>query len=199
MKAWRVFVGSALVSICLTFDDAQAQAVTEFSEGIGAGSFSDVDATDAASDLIFEADFDVQENGGTSCNAAPVLGPGATYSSDTVSAPNWMSSFGPLLSPSNDVVYKFVAGPDVAGSIVPTGANYTFAMYLIASCSDLGGEPQPIGATSTLGRGIDLAASGVISGNTYYLAITGPASGGPGANGTLNFTTPFSIAIAPRF
>jgi hypothetical protein len=64
-------------------------------------------------------------------------------------------------------------------------------MYLIPSCTDSGSEPQPIGATATIGRGIDLAVSGVISGNTYYLAITGPASGGAGANGTLNFTTPF--------
>jgi hypothetical protein len=107
-----------------------------------------------------------------------------------------MSSFGPLFSPSNDVVYMFVAGPDVDGSIIPTASNFAFAMYLIPSCAESGSEPSPIGATATIGTGIDLLASGVISGNTYYLAVTGTASDGPGANGTLNFTTPFSIAPA---
>ena len=182
MKLCSVFVGFALVS-CLTFDEARAQTLTEFSEGPAAGS--------ALSDLIFEADFDAQANGGTSCATATILEGGTTYSAVTTTAPNWMSSFGPLASPSNDVVYKFVAGPNVSGSITPTASNYTFAMYLIPSCAESGSEPQPIGATATLGRGIDLVVSGVISGNTYYLAITGPASGGAGANGTLNFTTPF--------
>jgi hypothetical protein len=125
-----------------------------------------------------------------------VLGGDMTYASNTTAAPNWNSSYGPLLSPSNDIVYVFVAGPDVQGFITPTASNYDFAMYLIASC-DAGSQPQPIGATATLGRGIDLAASGVISGNTYYLAITGTASGGPGANGILNFTTPPSLE-SPR-
>lgn len=186
----RICVGFALVLSGSTFDAACAQTLT--------GSW-DRTADPAVTDLIFEADFDVETNGGTSCATATVLDGVATYSAITTAAPNWMSSFGPLLSPSNDVVYKFVAGPDVVGSIVPTSSNYTFAMYLIPSCTDSGSEPQPIGATATIGRGIDLAASGVISGNTYYLAITGPASGGAGANGTLNFTTPFSIAGHPQF
>lgn len=199
MKPCSVFVVSVLVSFCSTFDDARAQVIDEVSDGNAAGSIPRINATGAVSDLIFEADFEAQENGGTTCATATVLGGGATYSAVTTAAPNWMGSFGPLLSPSNDVVYVFVAGPDVEGSITPTGSDYQFAMYLIPSCTDSGSEPQPIGATATIGRGIDLAAAGVISGNTYYLAVTGPAAGGAGANGTLNFTTPFSIAIQPEF
>lgn len=155
--------------------------------------------TGAPGDLVFDNGFDGQQNGGTSCATAIILGGGSTYTGDTTAAPNWMSTFGPLFSPSNDVVYQFVAGPDVDGFITPTGSNFTFAMYLIPSCAESGAEPSPIGATATIGRGIDLLASGVTSGNTYYLAITGTASGGGGANGTVNFTTPFSIAIPPKF
>jgi hypothetical protein len=188
MKLFSVCLGFALVLSSLTFADAWAQTLAEFSEGT---------AEPTLSDLIFEANFDAQANGGTSCATATILEGGTTYSAITTAAPNWMGSFGPLLSPSNDVVYKFVAGPSVEGSITPTSSDYTFAMYLIPSCADAGSEPQPIGASATIGRGIDLVASGVISGNTYYLAITGPASGGAGANGTLNFTTPFSIAVDP--
>lgn len=151
----------------------------------------------AAEDLIFDADFDAGTNGGTSCDTASVLGGDSTYSADTLAAPNWISSFGPLLSPANDVIYVFVAGPDVEGAITPTVSNYSFAMYLIESCAAPGTEPQPIGATATLGHGIDLAAAGVVSGNTYYLAVTGSASGGAGANGFLNFTTPPSLGT-PR-
>jgi hypothetical protein len=190
MKLCCVCLGLALVLSCLTFDDTWAQTLAES---------MDRTAEPTLSDLIFEADFDAQENGGTSCATATILEAGTTYSAITTTAPNWMGTFGPLFSPSNDVVYVFVAGPDVEGSITPTSSDYTFAMYLIPSCADSGTEPQPIGATATIGRGIDLAASGVISGNTYYLAVTGPASGGAGANGTLNFTTPFSIAGHPEF
>ena len=160
---------------------------------LGARAEPDPDATEAT-DLIFNADFDRDTNGGTSCDSAIVLAGNMTYSSDTSAGTNWISSYGPLLSPSNDVVYTFVAGPNVEGSIVPSTSNYDFAMYLIADCASTGTQAQPIGATATLGRGIDLAAAGVISGNRYYLAVTGSASGGPGANGRLNFTTPASIA-----
>lgn len=220
MKPCRVFVGSALLWFCLTFGGAEAETITEFSDGMTDGSFSSGIATGAdgnppfteitgdrmgrianaaLSELIFDSDFDGQENGGTTCATATELGGGTTYTGDTTAAPNWMSSFGPLLSPSNDVVYMFVAGPDVEGSIIPTASTYTFAMYLIPSCAESGSEPQPIGATATIDRGIDLLASGVTSGNTYYLVITGTAIGGPGANGTVNFTTPFSFAIPPGF
>ena len=199
MKSCRVFVGPALGWFCLTFGGTMAGGATELSDGITASSFPSGIATEALSDLIFDNGFDGQENGDTSCATATVLGGGTTYTADTIAAPNWMSSFGPLLSPSNDVVYTFVAGPVVEGSITPTASNYAFAMYLIPSCAEPGSEPQPIGASATVGRGIDLVASGVTSGNTYYLAITGVAAGGAGANGTVNFTTPFSFAIPPKF
>lgn len=215
MRSCRVFAGFVLAAmLCLTVDGADAQSIagsgndvvadsfpggleTGVDDGLGfaepaetrAGRVADV----ALSNLIFNDDFDGQENGGTSCASASVLGGDTTYSADTTAAPNWIGSFGPLFSPSNDVIYRFVAGPDVEGSITPTGSNYTFAMYLIASCRDSGAEPAPIGASATIGRGIDLAASGVISGHTYYLAITGASSGGAGANGILNFTTPVSL------
>src|SRR5690242_1473883 len=154
--------------------------------------------TETLSDLIFNGGFD-EQNGGTSCATATILDGGLTYGADTTAAPNWMSSFGPLFSQSNDVAYVFVAGPDVAGSIIPTASDYPFAMYLIATCADSGTEPTPIGATATIGVGIDLVASGVTSGNTYYLVVTGTASDGAFANGTLNFTTPVSISSPPRF
>jgi hypothetical protein len=190
MKHCRIFVGSALVSFCLTFDDARAQVITEFSDGI-TGSFPTGIARgpdgNLLSDPIFDDGFEGQ-NGGSSCATATILGGGLPYTAYTTPAANWMSAFGPLFSLSNDVVYMFVAGPDVDGSITPTASNYSFAMYLIPGCAELGTEPVPIGATATIGTGIDLLASGVSSGNTYYLAVTGTASGGAGANGTLTFT-----------
>ena len=199
MQPCRVFVGSALVSFCLTFDDARAQVSTELSDGITAGSFPTGIATgsdsDLLGDLIFDGGFEGQ-NGGTSCATATVLGDGLPYTADTAAAPNWMSSFGPLFSPSNDVVYTFVAGPDVSGFITPIASDYAFAMYLIPSCES-GAEPLPIGATATIGTGIDLLASGVSSGNTYYLAVTGTASGGAGANGNLTFTFQ-SMTFSPQ-
>ncbi|HEX5122607.1 MAG TPA: hypothetical protein VFV97_05105 [Rhodanobacteraceae bacterium] len=176
MKSPVSLVRPALVSLCLM-------------------SVSVANAT--AGDLIFDADFDAGTNGGTSCDTATALVGDSTYSADTVTAPNWITSFGPLLSPANDAMYVFVAGPDVEGAITPTVSNFAFAIYLIESCLAPGSEPQPIGASGTLGRGIDLAAAGVVSGHTYYVAVTGSASGGGGANGFVNFTTPPSLG-SPR-
>ncbi|HEX5122295.1 MAG TPA: hypothetical protein VFV97_03535 [Rhodanobacteraceae bacterium] len=112
---------------------------------------------------------------------------GCSYVADTTQSTNWMTTFGPLISPSNDVLYQFTGGQGISGTITPTASNYLFALYLIPSCSDTGTEPPPIGATATIGRAIDLDASGVVGGHTYYLAVTGAAAGGSDANGTLSF------------
>jgi hypothetical protein len=165
----RDLVGSALASTCLTLDGALAQSFEDTGGRLPVAAFAGAEnrsIDEALSDLIFDADFEGERNGGTSCATANVLTGDTTFSSDTTTTSNWMNAFGPLISPSNDVVYTFVAGSDIAGSITPTVSNYTFAMYLLESCSESGSEPQPIGATATLGRGIDLAASGVISGHT---------------------------------
>jgi hypothetical protein len=196
MNPCRVLAGVALASLCLPLSVASAQTTTGSRDDIGV---ADATAAVTAGDLILDDDFDGQRNGGTSCDTATELTGDTTFSADTTSAPDWIGTLGPLMSPSNDVVYAFVAGSDVGGAIIPTSSSYTFAIYLIESCSNSGSEPQPIGATATIGRGIDLAASGVTSGHTYYLVVTGIAAGGAGANGLLNFTTPASLIAAPRF
>ena len=97
-----------------------------------------------------------------------------------------MTSFGPLVSPANDELYKFTAGAPPMSPIVPLAASYAFAMYLIPSCADSGTEPSPIAATATVGSELNL--DGLTQGSVYYIAITGIAAGGAGANGTVNFT-----------
>ena len=124
------------------------------------------------------------QNGGTSCATATVVIPGVTYTADTTGAPNWMASFGPLVSPSNDVVYTVTFNGVGFPALTPTASNYQFAMYLIPSCTS-GAEPTPLRATATIGNAIDF--SGLAAG-TYYLAVTGIAAGGPSANGTVTFS-----------
>jgi hypothetical protein len=93
------------------------------------------------------------------------------------------------------MLYTFVAGAQPLGTITPTASSYTFAMYLIPTCADGGGEPSPIRATSTVGTAIPLGdpppagQPSIVAGNTYYLAVTGTAAGGATANGTVNFDT----------
>jgi hypothetical protein len=122
---------------------------------------------------------------GASCAAAIILASNTSYVSDTSTTTNWMTSFGPLVSPANGQLYKFTAGDSTMAPITPTAASYAFAMYLIPTCSDTGTEPAPILATSTVGTGLEL--SGLTAGTVYYVAITGIAAGGSGANGTVNF------------
>lgn len=129
---------------------------------------------------------------GSSCaNAIPMF-LNVQYTADTTQATNWMGSFGPLVSPSHDIVYTFIAGSSITENdiIIPLTADYPFAIYLIPSCNESGTEPVPIGATGTIGVGIDLAGV-VLNGLQYYVAVTGTAAGGAGANGTLNFVVPF--------
>lgn len=125
------------------------------------------------------------QNGGTSCATATPITSDITFTADTTAAPNWMTSFGPLVSPSNDVVYSVVYNGGGGGQLTPTNANYQFALYLIPSCTS-GAEPTPLRATATIGTPINF--SGLAPG-TYFLAVTGTAAGGSGANGTVTFSS----------
>ena len=130
---------------------------------------------------------------GQTCASAVTIARDSEYVSDTTGTTDWMSQFGPLSSGgSNDMLYTFVAGAQPLGTITPTAASYTFAMYLIPSCSDTGSEPTPIKATATVGSAIDLS-TGITTGNQYWLAVTGTAAS-PG-NGTVNFVTSFPVTI----
>jgi hypothetical protein len=138
------------------------------------------------------------QNGGTTCATATTIVSNTTYTADTTAAPNWIINFGPLVSPSNDVVYTFVAPADTTNfSINPTASNYAFALYLIPSCA-AGAGPTPIGSTAVIGSAItpaNIAAPGLQAGNTYYLAATGTAAGGPTANGTVTFNAVLPVTL----
>jgi hypothetical protein len=131
---------------------------------------------------------------GASCGAAITFVSNKSYVSDTTTTTNWMTSFGPLVSPANDQLYTFIAGAQPLGTITPTAASYAFAMYLIPSCSDSGTEPTPIKATATVGTPFDLS-TGITQGAQYYLAVTGIAAGGAGANGTVNIDLSFPVTL----
>jgi hypothetical protein len=137
------------------------------------------------------------QNGGTSCGTATTIVSGNSYTADTTAAPNWMSNFGPLVSPSNDVVYTFVAPANPSGgSITPTASDYAFALYLIPSCA-AGANVSPIGATPTVGNPINFSSTSppVAAGSTYFLAATGTAAGGAGANGTVTFNATLPVTL----
>lgn len=121
---------------------------------------------------------------GTSCATAIQMTAPSTVNVDTTTGTGWINNYGPLGSPSNDIVYTFTSGAaPPTGTITPTASNYAFAVYLLNSCS-AGAGPTPIGATATLNTGI--ALTGITAASTqYWVAVTGTAAGGPGANGTV--------------
>jgi len=133
---------------------------------------------------------------GSSCASAIPFGPNSSFVVDTTTGTGWINNYGPLVSPSNDIVYTFTTGAAAAtGSISATASNYQFAIYLLSSCT-AGAGPTPIGATSTLNTGIFLAAT--TQPNTqYWVAVTGTAAGGAGANGTvtLDLEPPFPVTL----
>jgi hypothetical protein len=124
---------------------------------------------------------------GSSCaNAIPMTAP-STVNVDTTGATGWINSFGPLLSPSNDIVYTFTSG-DAAptGTITPTASDYAFAIYALSSCS-AGAGPVPIASTGTLNQPINLASTNpaTVPNHQYFVAVTGSTAGGAAANGTV--------------
>ena len=140
-----------------------------------------------ASGVLCAASATFAASRGVSCASATTLASNSSYVSDTSTTTNWMTSFGPLVSPANDRLYKLTAGTPPMFPITPTAASYAFAMYLIPSCSDSGTEPAPTAATATVGRELNL--DGLTPGTVYYIAVTGIAAGGESANGTVNFST----------
>lgn len=119
---------------------------------------------------------------GLSCAGAIPLTPGVITVDTTAGAP-WINNFGPLVSPSNDIVYTFTTGDAPAtGTITATAANYSWAIYLLNSCT-AGAGPTPIAATTVIGTPMSLAAT--LPNTQYWVAVTGTAAGGPGANGSV--------------
>ena len=131
---------------------------------------------------------------GSSCANAMPLAAADDVSTDTTGATDWNSNYGPLVSPSNDLMYTFTANGGPTGDIMPVSSDYAFAMYLLSSCND-GAQPAPIASTGTIGSPISLAGL-VTDGTQYWLAVTGTAAGGAGANGVLNFTTPDPLPVS---
>ena len=131
---------------------------------------------------------------GTSCaTAIPMTAP-STVNVDTTGGTGWINNYGPLVSPSNDIVYTFTSGAAApTGVITPTASSYAFAVYLLNSCT-AGAGPTPIGATATVGTGIALTGITVAS-TQYYVAVTGTAAGGPGANGTVTLTVQSTVPV----
>lgn len=123
---------------------------------------------------------------GTSCATAIPLTAPSTVNTDTTGGTGWINNYGPLASPSNDIVYTFgPAATAPTGSLTPTASSYQFGLYLLSSCA-AGAGPTPIGTTATIGTPINL--TGITSaGVQYYVAVTGVPAGGPGANGTLTW------------
>jgi hypothetical protein len=138
----------------------------------------------------------VRAQDGASCAMAyPMSSAPSTYPVDTTTGTNWINNYGPLVSASNDVLYTFTWGDEgKIGWITVTAANYPFALYVLDSCN-AGAGPVPIGATATVGTMIDLAP--ITSPHTqYWVAVTGTAAGGAGANGTATieiFTVPVEL------
>ena len=107
MKSRRSLVAHAALpmALCFALVGAQPAAAFDASGQSGAGSSS---VTPDDGDLIFDGGFE-GENGGTSCETAVALNGDEYYAARTNFSTDWMESFGPLPSPSNDVVYSFVA------------------------------------------------------------------------------------------
>lgn len=122
---------------------------------------------------------------GSSCAQSIPLTAPSTVNVDTTTGTGWINNYGPLVSPSNDIVYTFTSGAAApTGSITPTASDYAFAVYLLNSCA-AGAGPTPIGSTATIGTPINL--TGITAANTqYWVAVTGTAAGGPNANGTVS-------------
>jgi hypothetical protein len=128
---------------------------------------------------------------GLSCATSIVIPGGTqTYSTNTTTnGATIYNNYGPLASPSNDAMYTFTTGataPGAGGTIRLDSADFSAATYLLDSCPAGLGGPTPIGVNATVGGQITLPA--LLANHQYYVAITGTAAGGAGAQGTVGWT-----------
>jgi len=130
---------------------------------------------------------------GSSCANAITLVPNDALVVDTSGATGWINTYGPLVSPSNDIVYTFTTGAQApTGSITPTASGYSFAVYLLNSCA-AGAGPTPIGSSATLNSAIQLSSLNPTT--QYWVAVTGTAAGGPGANGSVTLNVQPTLPV----
>jgi len=132
---------------------------------------------------------------GGSCAGAIPLQPNTALSVNTSTGTGWINNYGPLVSPSNDIVYTFTTGAAAAtGSITATASTYSFAVYVLNGCA-AGAGPTPIGSTGTLNSTIQLAP--ITQPNTqYWVAVTGTAAGGSTANGSVTLDVEATLPVA---
>jgi len=132
---------------------------------------------------------------GNSCATAIPLTAPSTVNTDTTTGTGWINNYGPLGSPSNDIVYTFTTGATApTGTLTPTAASYSFALYLLDSCA-AGAGPTPIGSTATIGTPINVSVASIPN-HQYFVAVTGTAAGGPTANGTLTWDTTPTLPVS---
>jgi hypothetical protein len=135
---------------------------------------------------IFAAPAVYAQDGSSCAMAIPLTAP-STVNTDTTTGTGWINTYGPLVSPSNDIVYTFTTGSSApTGTLTPTASSYSFALYLLDSCA-AGAGPTPIGSSATIGTPINLSTTATIPNHQYFVAVTGTAAGGPNANGTLTW------------
>lgn len=123
-------------------------------------------------------------SGGTTCANAEVLQAGTTYSGDTSGAgygnPN--NTFGPVPSPANDAIYKFVANNVSTSESITVNFGYDGFIALTGGCAN---NAQPYyggqGGTGSQTLSLSLPAA-LVNGTTYYIII----SGNPTADNTNN-------------
>jgi len=131
------------------------------------------------------------QDGGSCANAIPVKDNGVVQV-NTAAGTGWINNYGPLVSPSNDIVYTFTTTQaNLSGTITATASDYAFAIYVLTSCA-AGAGPTPFAATATLNAPISLSLQPTTQ---YWIAVTGTAGGGAGANGTVAMDVNFIIPV----
>jgi hypothetical protein len=125
------------------------------------------------------------DDGGLSCASASELLPGRTYTGNTVNAQNFIAEIGGVFaSPANDEIYALTAN-DLGGFLYIDSASYDFGVFLTDAC-----QPQnEVFAAVTGSAPAILDLSGLTTGQTYYVIVSGDPNADASANGAYSLST----------
>ncbi|MDN5924959.1 MAG: hypothetical protein L0H70_08170 [Xanthomonadales bacterium] len=117
-----------------------------------------------------------------------------TITLDTSTAANTLTMIGAVSSPGPDVVYSFVAAPNLAASsqLVIYNANFNWAVFLTTSCAVSATIVQTVDGGGGVQSGnlpLNDGGNPLLSGQRYYVIVTGNPNLSTDLSGVISMTT----------
>ncbi|HJU38108.1 MAG TPA: hypothetical protein VJ724_00950 [Tahibacter sp.] len=130
--------------------------------------------------------------------ASPIPLPSSlTVTGDTCTATNSLSSYGSITSEQNEIVYSFIAGPDILPystillAVMGGFAGSSLNAFLLPTCN-ASTDPTDVG---TPGVPMTLQDAGLVQGQTYFIVVTADPTSLAASCGQFSMSAPGYLPV----